>query len=478
MLPEATDTAETGNALRADIDGADPAEWITGYLGEHLWSKQREIALAVRDHRRVAVHSAHDTGKSWLAARLMAWWIASHEPGQAFVVSTAPTATQVRAILWRELARAHRVGCLPGRLTHTEWWMDGTGQHYRAPRPGEELIAIGRKPSDYDPAAFQGIHAPAVLVVLDEANGIPIDLWVAASTLAANEESHVLAIGNPDDPTSRFAEVCTPGSGWHVVHVDGLESPNFTGEECPESVRRQLISPTWVEEVKRDWGEESALYIAKARGRFPENANTGTVPLSMVRACQGEVAEGTPDVPVELGVDVGAGGDQSVIRERRGPVVGRVWRSQTQDAMALCGLVVNAIKETGATAVKVDVIGWGWGVSGRLQELRREKVHAAAVVPVNVSERSSAPERFVNVRAELWWMGRELSRDRGWNLAGLDDASTAQLIAPTYTLDSAGRIVIEKKAETKKRLGRSPDDADALLLAFYNPPSTVGRIHF
>jgi len=51
-----------------------------------------------------------------------------------------------------------------------------------------------------------------------------------------------------------------------------------------------------------------------------------------------------------------------------------------------------------------------------------------------------------------------------------------QLIAPRWRPDSAGRIQVEKKDETKKRLGRSPDDADALLLAFYKPP--VARVRF
>jgi hypothetical protein len=53
----------------------DPVGFITERLGEHVWSKQRQIAEAVRDHRRVAVPSAHETGKSFIAARIAAWWI-------------------------------------------------------------------------------------------------------------------------------------------------------------------------------------------------------------------------------------------------------------------------------------------------------------------------------------------------------------------------------------------------------------------
>src|SRR5689334_4681109 len=98
---------------------ADPVGWVQGVLGEHVWSKQREIAEAVRDHRKVAVPSCHEAGKSWLASRIVAWWLAVHKPGEAFAVTTAPTAPQVRAILWREINRAHRKGNLPGRTNLT-----------------------------------------------------------------------------------------------------------------------------------------------------------------------------------------------------------------------------------------------------------------------------------------------------------------------------------------------------------------------
>jgi hypothetical protein len=235
----------------------DPVGFVREVLGEELWSKQREIAESVRDHRHVAVRSAHDTGKSFVASRLAAWWLSVHAPGDAFVVTTAPTFAQVRAILWREINRAHRKGKLVGRVNQTEWWID------------KEIVAYGRKPADYDEDSFQGIHARYVLVILDEACGIPGSLWTAAETIATNDGCRVLAIGNPDTPLSQFKRACEPGSGWRVIHVDGLQSPNFTGESVPESLRALLLSPTWVEERRADWGEDSALFQSKVRGEFP-----------------------------------------------------------------------------------------------------------------------------------------------------------------------------------------------------------------
>jgi hypothetical protein len=235
----------------------DPVGFVREVLGESLWSKQREIAEAVRDHRHVAVRSAHDTGKTFVASRLAAWWLSVHAPGEAFVVTTAPTFAQVRAILWREINRAHRKGRLPGRVNQTEWWID------------REIVAYGRKPADYDEASFQGIHARYVLVILDEACGVPEPLWTAAETIATTDGCRVLAIGNPDTPLSHFKRVCEPGSGWQVIHVDGLRSPNFTDEEVPAELGELLLSPTWVAERRAEWGEDSALWASKVRGEFP-----------------------------------------------------------------------------------------------------------------------------------------------------------------------------------------------------------------
>jgi hypothetical protein len=402
--------------------------------------------------------------KTFLAARLAAWWLDTHPPGTAFVVTTAPTFEQVRAILWREIGRAHGKGKLPGHLTQTEWWMGG------------ELVAFGRKPADTDPAAFQGIHARYVLVILDEAAGVARELWDAASSLISNEESRILAIGNPDDPGSYFASVCKPGSGWYVVGIDAFQSPNFTGEDVPDDLRKLLVSPVWVEERAEEWGTDSPLYIAKVRGQFPDSTTDSVVPLSWVRACQRDPlspelqAAWSRATPVELGVDVGAGGDHTVIYARLGARAQLVWRGQTPDSMEVAGRVIEAIRATGATKVKVDVVGIGWGVEGRLQELRRQGIHRAEIVPVNVGATASDPSRFPRLRDQVWWdVGRELSRTQGWDLRAVDDATIGQLIAPKYAPDSSGRVKVEPKDETKARLGRSPDDADALLLAFYAP---------
>jgi hypothetical protein len=438
----------------------DPIGWIDSVLGEFAWSKQRQIANSVATIRRTAVPSAHETGKSWLAARIISWWLSVHKPGEAFAVTTAPSASQVRAILWREINRAHRKGNLPGRTNQTEWWI------------GDELVAFGRKPADYSPTAFQGIHARYVLVVIDEACGVPAEIFRAAQSLVANENGRMLAIGNPDDPSSHFAVICGPDSGWNVIPVSAFDTPNFTGEEIPEDLRELLVSHIYTDELAADVGTDSPVYVSKALGQFPENAANGVIPLSMIRACQNLDREWTYQqmMPVELGMDVGAGGDQTVIRERRGPVAGRTWRKNTPNWSDAVALAMDAIRETGASAIKIDIIGIGWGVVGRLRELRRQGKHACDVIGVNVGTSSTNQDRFPKLRDQLWWeIGRELSRARAWDLSAVDDTVVNQMIQVQWEPDSAGRIHVEPKKKTIERIKRSPDDADALLLAYFKP---------
>lgn len=454
---------------RAARYAGDPVGWVRERLGQTVWSKQAEILNSVRDHRRTAVRSGHGVGKSHTASLAACWWLDTHPPGEAFVVTTAPTYAQVRAILWRYIRRNHKAGQLAGRVNQTEWHID------------DEMVAFGRKPADHDESAFQGIHARYVLVIVDEACGIPEQLWVAADALTTNVDCRLLAIGNPDSPASHFRRVCTPGSGWHTLSISALDSPNLTGEQVPREVALALVGREWVEEKAREWGEDNPLYRSKVLGEFSEDSPNQIVRASDIAACRisPETRRALADLePVELGVDVGGGGDETVIRERRGVQAGREWRARTDRPEAIAPMVIAAIRETGATAVKVDSIGVGFGVIGELRNAASRGEHAAHIRAVNVGEKASRPGKFANLRAEIWWeIGRGLSERKGWDLSAMDnaDATVAQLLEPRWDADPQGRIRVEKKDEVIKRLGRSPDNADALLLAFFSAGRTRVR---
>ena len=82
--------------------------------------------------------------------------------------------------------------------------------------------------------------------------------------------ARVLAIGNPDDPSSHFAQICKPGSGWEVIKISAFDTPAYTGEEVPEGLLPAAVSPEWVEERKRRWGVTGPIYQSKVLGEFPD----------------------------------------------------------------------------------------------------------------------------------------------------------------------------------------------------------------
>lgn len=435
---------------------SDPVAWADDKAIE-LWSKQREILEALVGHEQVAVPSCHSAGKSFTAAQATAWWLDSHPRGSAFVVTTAPTGAQVKAILWREINRVHGRLDLFGRTNMTEWY-DDTG----------ELVAFGRKPNDYEPTAFQGIHAEFVLVILDEACGIPESLWDAASSLTSNEGGRILAIGNPDDPESHFAKICYSPT-WHTIRISAMDTPNVTGEGVSDFLRRQLVSMKWIEQRKLEWGEESSVFQSKVLGLFPSDAEDGVVPYSWASRCQLLDLEAIGDV--ELGVDVSGGGaDRTVVWARQGAkALGKWEKSDEKDSRVLALWIAGIIRDTGAVSVKVDATGVGWGVCGILDELHAQGEHDAITTPVMVGEAADDPDEYLNKRAEMWWAARERSREGTWDLSALTDDDLAELTTPRWhTNNPKQRIQIEKKADLKKRLnGKSPDSADALLLAFH-----------
>jgi hypothetical protein len=443
----------------------DPVTWAQERGPVETWSAQRTIMESVRDNRQTAVQSCHEIGKSFTAALVSCWWIDSHPPGEAFVVTTAPSDKQVKAILWREINRLHSRLNLAGRTNLSEWYF------------GQEMVAYGRKPSDYDPTAFQGIHAKYMLVIIDEACGVPKALWDAASSLTANQYGRTLAIGNPDDPSTEFGAVCRD-DGWNVIKIGYDKTPNFTGETISEHLSDLLIHPAWVAERRKKWGAESALFRSKCEGEFPEVGTDGVVPLAWAEACRWLELPAQGDR--QGGIDVGAGADRTILRERVGMRAGRELEFVDSDPMRTVGRLAEAINDWGLTRVKVDVIGIGWGIYGRLRELSSvhnplgECAHHAEVIPINVGEGPSPGEerRFLNKRAEIWWkVGRELSRLRAWDLSEVDDDTLGELCTPRYQiLDSFGKIKIEAKAEVRKRLqGLSTDHADSLLLAYWDP---------
>ncbi|MFG2046150.1 hypothetical protein ACGFIW_01800 [Micromonospora sp. NPDC048935] len=461
----------------------DPVGWCQNRLGEFLWSKQREIAESVRDNRRTAVKSCHNAGKSWIASRVAAWWLDTHPPGEAFVVSTAPTYKQVHAILWEEIRAAAKKAAgrgdpLPGRVLQSDEWKldDGT------------LIGFGRKPADTDEHGFQGIHRRYVLVILDEACGIPAQLWTAVEAITTNADCRILAIGNPDDPATEFNQVCKPGSGWKVIRISGLETPNMTAERIaeqpgladlferlglgpstelvPDGLRPLMLDPEWVADKIRRWGVESPRFTSKVLGEFPDIGEDVLIPPTWILAAQERTCG--PGPWSILGVDVARyGSDRTILLLRQGPVARVIGDYAKQSTTETTGRVVQAVRDRSVDEVRVDGVGVGGGVVDQLVE------HGHDVVDMQAGGGAVDREHFVNARAEWYWSLRQRFEDGDVDLDPDDDELAAQLGSMKYKFTSRGQIQIESKDDMRKRGMPSPDKADALMLT--SPPTPASE---
>ena len=407
----------------------------------------RCVVVDSPSHLYLAGEGLIPTHNSWIAARTVAWWLSAWPAGEAFAVTTAPTFSQVRAILWREIGRAHRKGGLPGRLNQTEWWI------------GPEIVGFGRRPRDtveeLGSAALQGIHALRVLVVVDEAAGVPPNLWDAVEGLVANPDSRVLAIGHPDDPSSPFAARC---ASWGSIRIPYTVTPNFTGEHVPAVVSKGLLSPVWVEEREREWGEGSPLWTSRVLAEFPGQVSDGLISLASAQAaCDRELDAAEPTI---VACDVARfGADRTVIGLRQGPRFRwlGVW---PQTAITeVTGRIIQALREHEGAVAHVDEVGVGAGVVDSLRE------QGFPVVGLNAGQGAADGARFVNARAEWWWQLRLLLQDGGLDLPD-DPELVSELTAMRYQVDSKGRIKVESKETMKARGLRSPDKADTVMLAY------------
>jgi hypothetical protein len=115
-----------------------------------------------------------------------------------------------------------------------------------------------------------------------------------------------------------------------------------------------------------------------------------------------------------------------------------------------------------STVIHLDDDGVGGGVTDQADGYR--------FVPVSGASRPVEANGYPNRRSELWFGTAERATGGRLDLSRLSPESKTllrrQLMAPTWKLDSQGRRVVEPKEDTKRRIGRSPDDADALNLAF------------
>ena len=427
------------------------SEHILG--GEQPWARQCDIMRSVRDYPRIVVPSGFAVGKTWVAARIALWFLFSFP--HSLVITTAPTWRQVENILWAEIRRQHTESARPlgGTVIRTQIKIT------------DNWFAIGM--STDDPTRFQGFHSAHLLLVFDEAAGIDRTVWDAAEGQMASAHARWLAIGNPVAPSGPFYDACK-GELWHTIPTSCLDTPNVTEGRVAYP---KLVTSQWVEDRKREWGEESPLYQSRVLGQFPTASEHGLIPLAWIL----EANKAAVDLPEhktlqdderKVGVDVArSGADATVFLLREGNVVSEIEEHHQLSTTESTGKLIQFVERLSVQwhNVYIDVIGIGAGVVDRLREQDR------GVCAVNFGAGAVQSERYANARAECYWGVRDalrLADESRLRIPAKFGRLCSELVSVEWSATSSGKILIEPKEAVKKRIGRSPDHADALALSY------------
>jgi hypothetical protein len=439
-----------------------PDAYATDVLGVRPWAKQIEILFAVRDHKRVAVRSGHKVSKSHTAGILALWFYDCFD--DARVVLTAVTSRQVDKILWREIRKLIARAKRPIRGEVHELARSGiTSEDFR------EIVGFTAREAE----AVAGVSGRNLLYLVDEASGVPDAIFEAIEGNRAGG-ARVGLFSNPTRTEGEFFEAFdTKTEFYKTFTISSEESPNVV---AGREVIPGLAERAWIEEKKREWGEDSPLFKIRVKG-VHVLAEEGKI-LSVHAIQQAEILwDDTPAIGrLHLGLDPsgpGLAGDETAFAARRGQkILGLVaMRGLSEGAILAHALgILTEHRKPGdeVPLVKIDREGpIGTDV------LAAFRAHAAArpqdfeVVAVRSSDKAfREPHLYDRVRDELW---ANLAR---WIRAGgaiVEDTKLAkELHSPEWEGQLSGKLKATPKDVLKKRLGRSPDRADAVALAVWD----------
>lgn len=432
----------------------DPVGFVRNVLGFEPDAWQIEMLEAIaQGKRQISVRSGHGVGKSSAASWAMLWFLTTRYPVK--VVVTAPTSAQLFDALFAELK------------TNLRKLPEAVQQLFNPKQERIELVAdpegafiSARTARAESPEALQGVHSENVLLVADEASGVPEAVFEAAIGSMSGEHATTLLLGNPTRTSGFFFDSHHKNrDDWHTIHVSCLNS--------------KLVSDAFVSQVARTYGEDSNAYRVRVLGEFPRADDDTVISLELAEGARDRDVQPVKSSPMIWGVDVARFGDDcTALAKRRGNAqVGRVQTWKKLDIMQVAGVVKAEWDQTPAidrpVEILVDSIGLGAGVVDRLRELQ------LPVRGVNVSESPALKGAYGNLRSELWFLARAWFERRDCKLED-DEALIADLVSVKYLPpDSTGKIRVESKEATKKRLRRSPDVADAFLLTFAADAATA-----
>ena len=393
----------------------------------------------------MSVMSGVGTGKGAMGSWCILWFLTCF-PFPKIAV-TSPSAKQMSITLWAELAKWHQLSKLK------DWFVWNSEKFFFKEQEGKQWFAATRTANtrnspDEQAETLAGLHEDFLLIVADEASGIPDPVFRPLESTLTRMCNLCLLFFNPT--RSKGFAIDTHNrdrSNWVQVHWDAEESTNVS----KESIAR----------LEKKYGRDSNTFRIRVLGIPPSTSENTVIPWDWIQDAadrDGELEALEADQLI-YSLDVGAGGDDSALLKRKGPIVYPIEAASYSDSNLLTDWAVRHALSGEPKELLIDNIGVGWGVEGNLRE--RLKHTDIRVVGVNVAQSAYNPHKFLRLRDELWWRGRD-EFERGVISIPNDPLLMGDLNAPRYE-EVGGKIKIETKKEMKARGLDSPNRADSLI---------------
>lgn len=444
------------------------AECLVWPKGESHTAYQIEISDALPEKKRVCVRAPHGVGKTAMAAITVIWFALTRDAqGEDWKIpTTASSWRQLTKYLWPEIHKW---------LRRVRW--DKVGRS--ALKENYELLDQSIKLKNGEafalasdqPALLEGAHAKNLLYILDEAKTIPDETWDAVEGAFSVGECMALAFSTPGEPSGRFYEIQKRAKGfedWWTRYIT-----------LDEAVKSGRVSAKWARQRERQWGTDSAAYQNRVLGNFASNDEDGIIPLAAIERANArwqamaDAAEKKGDDEVwgdllGIGADIGRGGDPTVLANLyKNNTIRSLDHSRSKNLMEVTGILRGRLQRHLEARSVIDLIGIGAGV---FDNLREDDDLAERVIPFNAGSATDLKDAsgelgFVDLRSAAWWNAREMLLDPSVQVAlPPDDKLTGDLTAPRSKIQSGGKIKVESKDDIRKRIGRSTDDGDAVIM--------------
>ena len=462
---------------RKAIYQRDPEAWYADVMNGYWWSKQKEVVWSFADPKKsltmTVVKSCNGVGKTRLAADLATWMIAVFDPMETSIITTAPIYKQIGTGLFRYINDNYNVALTKGITLPGRFVADPALKIARLGGGIDKDIIQAKRPADSNLiSSFQGIHDGLVAVLMDEAGGLPEDLWIGANAVTTNEHAKILAIGNPDRLGTAFHARFRDRDkfqDWTPISISAYESPNLTGEvihpdpDEDKKIKSHLVQKGWVEMMERQ--AHPNVVLAKVHGEFPKgDDNAFFTQHAMNTAFNTEVTHEGNELRI-LGVDLAFGGeDNTVAYLNTGGHVRKVKEiPYDDDFMNHARKIHELAVSLGADELRVDSAGSGKGIHSLLDL----EIGNGEYILIGLSGGTASPDntRWAQLRSYMYDTFRKQLQEGQIDLDYDDRTLREQMEAQPYGLNARGAIQIMPKSEMRKQGLTSPDELDAAIMA-------------